>query len=252
MFFVLSKVLQFLIYPFPVGLLAVLGIVLWYHRPWARRALLAVLVFFYSVSIPYTADHLMRWLEVPRVEAQTLRPPYEAVIVLSGMLHLSLSQPGAIEFSKAVDRILAGITFVQQDLGRILLVTGGTGSLFHTGAKEADLLKTFALQLGLRDDQVLVEAESRNTHENAAYTANILRTRQWRHVVLITSASHMRRALATFHRQGIFPDAYPVDYEASDVITPFSFLPSVHSLAKTTAVMHELFGLLAYRLQGYI
>jgi uncharacterized SAM-binding protein YcdF (DUF218 family) len=230
----------------------VFGVVIFYHRSWARRALLVVLVLLYGLSLPYTADHCMRWLEVPRVDAQTLRPPYEAVIVLSGMLHLPVSRPGAIEFSQAVDRILAGITFVRQGLGKILLVSGGTGNLFHQGPKEADLLKTFALQLGLRADQVLVEADSRNTYENALYTANVLHTRQWRHVVLITSASHMRRALAAFHKQGIYPDTYPVDYEAAEVVTPFSFLPSVHSLAKTTAVMHELFGLVAYHLQGYI
>ena len=134
----------------------------------------------------------------------------------------------------------------------MLLVSGGTGSLFDQRTKEANLLKTFALQLGLRDDQVLVEADSRNTHENAVYTAQVLRTRQWRQVVLITSASHMRRALAAFHKQGIFPHPYPVDYAAADGVTPFSFVPSVHSLAKTTAVMHELFGLLTYRVQGYI
>ena len=81
--------------------------------------------------------------------------------------------------------------------------------------KRRDLLKTFALQLGLRDDQVLVEADSRNTYENALYTAQMLRTQQWRHVVLITSASHMRRALAAFHKQGIFPHTYPVDYAGS-------------------------------------
>jgi uncharacterized SAM-binding protein YcdF (DUF218 family) len=194
----------------------------------------------------------MHWLEVPRVPVETLRPPYEAVIVLSGMLKLQLSRPGSLEFNGAVERILAGITFVQQGRGKRLLVSGGTGSLFDQRTKEADLLKTFALQLGLQDDQVLVEADSRNTYENARYTAIMLRTRQWRHVVLITSASHMRRALAAFQKQGIFPHIYPVDYAAMDIITPFSFVPSVHSLAKTTAVMHELFGLLAYRMQGYI
>jgi uncharacterized SAM-binding protein YcdF (DUF218 family) len=252
MFFVLSKVLQFLVYPLSAGLLALLGVVLFYHRPWGRRALLAVLVLLYALSMPYTADRCMRWLEVRRVPLETLQPPYEAVIVLSGMLQLQLSQPGSLEFNGAVERILAGIAFVQQGRGKRLLVSGGSGSLFDQRTREAHLLKTFALQLGLQDDQVLVEADSRNTYENARYTAQVLRTQQWHHVVLITSASHMRRALAAFHKQGIFPHTYPVDYAAADVVTPLSFVPSVHSLAKTTAVMHELFGILTYRVQGYI
>jgi uncharacterized SAM-binding protein YcdF (DUF218 family) len=80
----------------------------------------------------------------------------------------------------------------------------------------------------------------------------MLRARQLQHVVLVTSASHMRRAVATFHKQGIFPDTYPVDYQATDIVTPFSFVPSAGSLDKMTAVLHELFGMLAYRLHGYI
>jgi uncharacterized SAM-binding protein YcdF (DUF218 family) len=252
MFFVLSKILRYLVYPLPLFFLAGLGIVAWYHRVWARRTLLVVLVLFYGLSIPYTADRCMHWLESPRVAPEALQPPYDTVIVLSGMLHTPWSQRGYMEFSEAADRILAGITLVQQGLAKTLLVSGGSGSLFDRRTSEARLLKIFALQFGLRNDQVLVEANSRNTYENALYTAQMLRAQRLQHVVLVTSASHMRRAVATFHKQGIFPDTYPVDYQAADVVTPFSFVPSAPSLAKMTAVLHELFGMLAYRLQGYI
>jgi uncharacterized SAM-binding protein YcdF (DUF218 family) len=252
MFFVLSKILRFLVYPVPLCFLALLGIVIFYHRRWARKALLAVLALFYGLSIPYTANQVMHWLEVPRVDAKTLRPPYDAVIVLSGTLHTQLAQQGYIEFTEAADRILTGILFVQQGLGKTLLMSGGTGNLFDQRTSEARLLKVFALQLGLRDDQVLVEAHSRNTYENALHTANMLRAHQLHHTLLITSASHMRRAVATFHKQGIFPDTYPVDYQAADIVTPFSFVPSASGVKKVTAVLHELIGLITYRVQGYI
>ena len=252
MFFVLSKILRFLVYPVPLGFLALLGIVIFYHCRWARKGLLVVLALFYGLSIPYTANHFMHWLEVPRVDAKTLRPPYDAVIVLSGMLSTPLAQQGYIEFSEAADRMLAGITLVQQGLGKTLLVSGGSGNLFDQHTSEARLLQVFALQLGLSADQVLVEASSRNTYENALHTANMLRAHQLHHTVLITSALHMRRAMAAFHRQGIFPDTYPVDYRATDIVTPFSFVPSAACLEKVTAVLHELIGILAYRVQGYI
>lgn len=252
MFFVLSKLLRFLVYPVPLCFLALLGIWLFYHRRWARKALLGVLAFYYGLTIPYTADHFMRWLEVPRVDTKMLRPPYDAVIVLSGTLHAQLARQGYIEFAEAADRILVGIIFVQQGLGKTLLMSGGTGNLFDQRTSEAQLLKVFALQLGLSDDQVLVEANSRNTYENALHTANMLRAHQLHHILLITSASHMRRAVATFHKQGIFPDTYPVDYQAADIVTPFSFVPSASGAKKVTAVVHEVIGLIMYRVQGYI
>ena len=252
MFFVLSKVLQFLVLPLPLGLLALLAILVFYHRRWARRALLVVFVSFYGLSIPYTANRLMHWSEVPRIAPAALHPPYDVVIVLSGMVDLSVSRGGHLEFTGAVDRILAGIAFVKQGTGKTLLISGGSGKLFDQRTKEAELLRTFALQLGLAAGQVLVEPDSRNTYENAAYSAKVLRTHQLQRALLVTSASHMRRAVAAFHKQGIFPDTYPVDFRASDEVSPFSFVPSVASLSKATEAIYELIGLVMYRFQGYL
>jgi uncharacterized SAM-binding protein YcdF (DUF218 family) len=252
MFFVFSKVLPALVFPFPLFFLALLVIVVFYHRRWARRVLLAVVVCCYGLSIPYTANRLMHWLEGPHVASAALRPPYDVVLVLSGMVDLAVSRRGPLEFTGAVDRILAGIAFVKQGIGKQLLISGGSGKLFAQDIKEATLLQTFALQLGLTAEQVLVETASRNTHENAAYSATMLRTHRLQRVLLITSATHMRRAVAAFHKQGIFPDTYPVDFRASAEVTPLSFMPSAGSLARTTDVIHELVGLIMYRLQGYL
>jgi uncharacterized SAM-binding protein YcdF (DUF218 family) len=252
MFFVLSKILPSLAFPLPLCFLALLVILVFYHRLWARRALLAVVVCLYGLSIPYTANRFMHWLEVPRVAPTALRPPYDVVIVLTGMVDLAVSRRGRLEFTGGVDRILAGIDFVKQGIGKQLLLSGGSNKLFVQDTKEATLLQTFALQLGLTAEQVLVETASRNTYESAAYSATVLRMQRLQRALLITSAAHMRRSVAVFHKQGIFPDTYPVDFRASTEITPLSFLPSVKSLARTTDVIHELVGLIMYRLQGYL
>jgi uncharacterized SAM-binding protein YcdF (DUF218 family) len=252
MFFVLSKTLRFLISPLPLLVLALLGVVTWYHRKWARAALLVVLVCLYALSIPFTADRLMHWLEVPRVSRHALQSHYDVVVVLSGMVNLQLSREGHLEFTDAVDRILAGIAFVKQGIGHVLLISGGSEDLFDQSRSEAPLLRDFALQLGLATAQVLIEPNSRNTYENARFSARLLRAHDYQRVLLITSAAHMRRAVAAFHKQGIFPDTYPVDFEANDVITLFSFIPSARSLSRTTDAIHELVGLVMYRLQGYI
>jgi uncharacterized SAM-binding protein YcdF (DUF218 family) len=211
-----------------------------------------VVVCLYGLSIPYTANRFMYWLEGSRVAPAVLRPPYDVVIVLTGMVDLALSRRGHLEFTGGVDRILAGIDFVKQGMSKQLLISGGSGRLFASDIKEATLLQTFALQLGLTAEQVLVETASRNTYENAAYSATMLRAQRLQRALLITSAAHMRRAVAAFHKQGIFPDTYPVDFRASIEITPLSFLPSANSLARTTDVIHELVGLIVYRLQGYL
>jgi uncharacterized SAM-binding protein YcdF (DUF218 family) len=62
----------------------------------------------------------------------------------------------------------------------------------------------------------------------------------------------MRRAATAFRAQGMVSDLYAVDFRAGTRITPFSFLPSVEGLHKTTLAVRELVGLIVYRLQGYI
>jgi uncharacterized SAM-binding protein YcdF (DUF218 family) len=63
----------------------------------------------------------------------------------------------------------------------------------------------------------------------------------------------MYRAAAVFHKQGLFPQPYAVDFQTNGGgIHFFDFVPSVQALNVMTEVVHELIGLVMYRLQGYI
>jgi uncharacterized SAM-binding protein YcdF (DUF218 family) len=257
MFFVLSKLLNGFAYPTPLCFFMLCIILGCYKRWWARQALGIVVVVFYLASMPLTAGILMHWLEVPRPAPGTLKPRYDVVIVLSGMVHLVRSTADEIEFSDSVERILTGIKLVKRGLAEKLLITGGTGDPLYQDLSEAVRLKSFAMELGVRDEQLLVEGTSRNTYENALHSAHIIREGRYQDLLLVTSAAHMRRSAAVFRKQGLWPDLYPVDYQTAQVpylkrMTPWTFLPSAHALVTTTAVMHELIGLAMYRLRGYI
>jgi len=142
---------------------------------------------------------------------------------------------------------------VKRGIADRLLIAGGSGDPFDRSLNEARLLRTFALESGLRDAQVLVEEVSRNTYESAVNATEIMRAGHYRQLVLITSAAHMYRAAAAFHKQGLFPQPYPVDFQTNGGgIGIFDFLPSVRALDIMTDVVHELIGLVMYRLQGYI
>jgi uncharacterized SAM-binding protein YcdF (DUF218 family) len=226
----------------------------YYRRYSVRWGLLTVVVSLYVLGTSISVGPVVRWLERPRPAPETLQPHYEVAIVLSGMVSLTLSTPGQIEFYDSVDRIIAGIAMVKQGRAEKLLISGGTGSLYAQPVREASLLRIFALEYGLRDDQILVDDTSRNTYENALYTMHLLRTHGYQHCLLITSALHMRRAAAIFHKQGLTPDLYPVDFHSKPEweLTPFDFLPSAHTLSLASDVIHELVGFVMYRLQGYL
>jgi uncharacterized SAM-binding protein YcdF (DUF218 family) len=253
MFFLLSKLLNWLVYPVSLLFVGLLVILVFYRHHYARWGLACLLLLFYSLSTPIIVLPLVRWLEGPRPGPEALRLHYDVAIVLTGMVNLRGSRAGHIEFNESVERILEGISLVKRGTADKLFIVGGSGNPFDRSASEARVLRTFALEFGLHDAQVLTEEFSRNTYENAVKAAEIVRAAPYQDLVLITTAMHMRRAAAAFHKQGLFPDLYPVDFQSSrGSITPLSCIPSARTLDLMTAIIHELVGFATYRLQGYI
>ena len=252
MFFLLSKLLNWFVYPLSLLFLGLWVILVFYRRRHTRWSLACVLLLLYGMSTMLTVKPLMRWLEGPRPTPE-LRQHYDVAIVLTGMVALRRSRPGHLEFNEHVERILEGISLVKRGIADKLFIVGGSGDAFDRNLSEARVLRTFALEFGLRDEQILVEEVSRNTYESAVKATQIIRAGNYRQLVLITSAAHMYRAAATFHRQGLFPQPYPVDFQTNGRdIDLFDFLPSVRALDVMTYAIHELVGLVMYRLQGYI
>jgi len=252
MFFLLSKLLNWFVYPLSLLFLGLCVILVFYRRRYTRWGLACVLLLLYGMSTMLTVKPLMRWLEGPRPPPE-LRQHYDVAIVLTGMVALRRSRPGRIEFNERVERILEGIRLVKQGIADKLLIAGGSGAPFDRSLSEARILRTFALEFGLRDEQVFVEEVSRSTYESAVNATQIIRAGHYRQLVLITSAAHMHRAAAAFHKQGLFPQPYPVDFQTNGGGIDLSdFIPSVHALDVMTDAVHELIGLVMYRLQGYI
>lgn len=252
-FFLLSKLLTWFMNPLLllfVGLLAILGL---YRRRYTRWGLAFVLLFFYSISIPLTIQPLVRWLEGRCSDPEAMHQHYDVAIVLTGLMDLRRSKPGHLKFTSQVERILEGINLVKRGIADKLLIVGGNADPFNQHVSEARLLRTFALDFGLHEEQVLTEEVSRNTHENAVNTGKILQAGNYRQLVLITSAFHMYRAMAAFHKQQLFPEPYPVNCHSSRGRTHlFDFVPSLGALSMTALVVHEMIGVMIYRLQGYI
>lgn len=253
MFFLLSKVLTWFVNPLSllfVGLLAILWL---YRRRYTRWGLALVLLFFYSISIPLTVQPLVRWLEGPCPGPEAMHQHYDVAIVLAGMMDLRKSRPGHPKFNSQVERILEGIHLVKRGIADKLLIVGGNADPFNQHVSEARLLRTFALEFGLHEEQVLTEEVSRNTYENAVNTGQIIRAGSYRQLVLITSAFHMYRAMAAFHKQQLFPEPYPVNCHSNrERLHLFDFVPSIGALSMTTVVVHEMIGVMMYRFQGYI
>lgn len=129
-----------------------------------------------------------------------------------------------------------------------VLVTGGNGLVDDTSWSKAD-----AMAVALRDDFGVpvkwVEGKSRNTAENAAFSAALLRPDAVRRVLLVTDAMHMARSRTAFQRAGLDVVAAPTLFFSHAPLTASSYLPSAEGLRQSWYAIYELLGIAWYRLR---
>jgi uncharacterized SAM-binding protein YcdF (DUF218 family) len=176
---------------------------------------------------------------------------YTGVIVLggataSGRVQQDHQQP---QMNDAAERMTAPVAMLRSNPHLRVLYTGGEGSLRGIGPTEAERAGKFFNTMGVPTSQVQYEDQSRNTYENAVLTAKLPGVNPKERWLLVTSAWHMPRSMATFAKAGWNVTAYPVDYRTGQTSDWLDFNLAGGASSWETA-LHELVGLLAYRLTG--
>ena len=254
MFFA-SKLLSFATQPLAWVVVLLLGALLCMpaRRAWGMClgwTALAVLLLQGWEPLP---DALLRQLETrhagPGADAKLQH--YAGVVVLGGALEpayvgLASQQPA---LNDAAERMTASVTLLQQNAHFRLLFTGGEGELFGQGLSEAQRARIFFDSMGVPAQRIVYESASRNTYENAVFSAKLRGIDPAQPWLLLTSASHMPRALATFVKFGWNVTPYPVDFRTG-LQTPWTQYSLALGARKWHMALHELVGLLAYRLAG--
>ncbi len=252
MFVTLSKTLDLAASPLTWAIALLLSAL------WARRRARASLgltagavLVLWLFSTGLVSDALMRGVEASAVRTVRGDVVYDAVVVLSGMVDAKVSRAiGRAELTAEADRIIAGFELLRQGRARAILLSGGPPRPTPGYPTEPELLAEALRAWGVDGARIVVETESRNTHENALAVARVSRERGWQTLVLVTSAAHMARALGCFRATGLHPDALPVDWRGAGGVA-LGWLPRAESLAQSTAALRELLGRAIYRLMRY-
>ena len=95
-------------------------------------------------------------------------------------------------------------------------------------------------------NRVIFESQSRNTYENAVYSYNLIKPKKKEKWVLITSASHMPRAVGVFRKTNWEVIPYPVDYQTAGPQDFISHYEGFLSLDQMRIGLHEWLGLFIY------
>ena len=133
------------------------------------------------------------------------------------------------------------VAVLSQDYPKARLIFSGT-TPFHSNM--------FARLGGDPARIQMVESRPRTTSEDAFYAAALLKPKRSERWVLVTSASHMPRAVGCFRTAGFQVEPYSVEF-TTDPRDPFTgFTPGSGALTQLDTAAKEWIGLIAYRLMG--
>jgi uncharacterized SAM-binding protein YcdF (DUF218 family) len=199
---------------------------------------------------------LLASLERPYVR-DTLNdvPAHDAVVMLGGDHRPSRYDVFGVDLTAASDRIITAVELMRQRKGRAL-VLGGGGYLDH-GQKQPDgpLLERWFTAWQLPVSPVFNLGVNANTHDEAVHFQALAKEHQWKRVLLVTSAFHMKRAEATFRQVGV--DVVPVacDFRVSGVTGTdggFHLFPLREGFEQLELYLHEKLSWWFYSWQGWL
>ncbi len=246
--FILKKWLGFWMMPLSIAVLMLaLGLILlWFTRrqTLGKVACTVGLVWLGLVSWNPVGNVLLR-----PIEQQV--PPFESaaqvdfIHVLGSGVASDPSIPLNSHLSPAgMGRLIEGIRIFKAYPDAQLVVSGYKGNNHLSNAK---VYQQVAVQMGVPEDSIILFEAPKDTLEEAQAVKTLLSDDS--QLVLVTSASHMPRALNLFRGQGLNPIPAPSHYLAKDTEqTNWRF--DARGLHKTERAMHETIGTLWSKLRG--
>lgn len=246
--FVTNLISVFLLPPLSLLLAALIGLLIARLRPRLGRVLLiGSFALLWLCSTPYFAEGAQRLLEgqIKSVDARTQSA--DAIVVLGGGTYFHAPEYGTDTVGENTLVRLRYAARLQRETGKPLLVTGGKP--LGNDLSEAHQMRA-VLEQEFKVPVRWIEDASDNTLENARYSYQILQQAGIKRIYLVTHAWHMPRSIMAFQSAGFYvvpaPTAFTMRYQ-TDLL---AFLPRAEALRDSKIFVHEIIGLLWYRLKS--
>jgi uncharacterized SAM-binding protein YcdF (DUF218 family) len=244
MYFTVKAVLRSLLLP-PASplILALIGaLLLRRHRRWAIGLMILSAVSLWLFSTAFIADGLSRLAE--RYPALDLSRPTDAQAIViiggGGVRSFAPEYGGPAPEYVLLDRLSYG-AFVARRTGLPILVSGAPEEV---SAMQTSLTRDFGMTVRW------VEGESRDTYENARFSARVLERVGIRRIILVTMSTHMFRASQEFQSAGFEVTPAPSGVWSLRERDVMRFIPSPSALTRSNAAVYELLGEPARRIQA--
>ena len=121
-------------------------------------------------------------------------------------------------------------------------------AVFYTGHNNIYAINIAKVKAFIITEEVAINDTPKDTKEEAIETKNITKNEK---VILVTSASHMKRAVKLFEKEGLNVIASPTEHRAYSNTYPSSYFNS-NNLKKVELAFHEHIGIIYSKIKGEI
>jgi uncharacterized SAM-binding protein YcdF (DUF218 family) len=241
MFFILSKLLIYFLYPLSWIIVLIVTACFIKNRKYQQRLIVTSVVLLLVFSNGFLLNQFARFWDIAPDISNT-NSKYSCAIVLGGFVSEDNTKNGYLNW--AADRFIQGIKLKETGKATHLLFTGGSSRLNPDGFTEGNWISKELQAFHFPDSTLLFEKRARNTIENIQYSKIILESKHLQPpYLLVTSAFHMRRALLICKKAGVKVVPYPCNFFAGKgSISADNFIPSAETLSNWNIYLKEIVG----------
>ncbi|RJO59928.1 hypothetical protein C4544_07300 [candidate division WS5 bacterium] len=184
-----------------------------------------------------------------RDDAIEATPNINAIVVLGAGHNSSHSFPITSRISsESLTRLIEGVRIYRKVQGSKLLLSGGN---VIESISEAEAMAQVAISIGVNEKDIIIESRSSDTYEQSVILHSMLGKAPF---ILVTSASHMPRAMALFRKLDMIPLPAPTMHlvDNKHTIVQGLFVPLVENLRKSEVAFYEYMAIFWLKLRGHI
>lgn len=203
-----------------------------------RRRGAAVALVLAALYLVVFESNAIWWLATPLKRSSTPERA-DAIVVFAGGVGESGRAGGG-----AQERLGRAIELYRQGYAPMLVLSSGYVYSF----REAQVMRTLAIDEGVPSSAILLEERSTNTYQNVTFVHDLLRERHATRILLVSSPYHMRRALLVWHKQAPEVAVIPTPPDQSQ----FYHHTRGATLEQVSGILQEYFAIFAYWRWGWL
>lgn len=191
-----------------------------------------------KLQASYASDKAPSWKEnniILLLGAGTNKVPDENII-----------RPGIFGYSRILKTAQLYFSCHKSNHKCTIIISGG--DVFNMGISEAENYRNNLVAMGIKEKDIYVETESKNTYQNAEFSSKILKEKKYDNLILVSSGLHLKRSLLYFANFNLFPQPIIADY----VSAYSSYIPIGYNFALADLAWHEYEGILRLYIYNYM